>query len=255
MSTIPGSIARVPNLLSSQMMLGNLTRTNSSLMGLQSQLATGIRVNRPSMDPVAASSIGALDFLIEQREQQLRNLNQADSLLATVDQSLGDISDLILEAKGIGLSQIGVGSDAETRSNQAQVVDSILRSLADIANRDQGGIHFFGGSATAADPMIEMNGFYRYAGFGDAMQTDLGLASGVGVTLAAEDALGAMSARVRGRVDLDPALDFSTRLTEIRGARGLGIEPGSVRVDVNGTELIIDLSEADSIGDVVDQHA
>ena len=251
MATIPSSFSRVPNMLASRTMLGNLTRTNSSLMGLQSQLATGIRVNRPSMDPVAASSIGALDFLIEQREQQLRNLNQADSLLATVDQSLGDISDLILEAKGIGLSQIGVGSDAETRSNQAQVVDSILRSLADIANRDQGGIHFFGGSATAADPMIEMNGFYRYAGFGDAMQTDLGLASGVGVTLAAEDALGAMSARVRGMVDLDPALDFSTRLTEIRGARGLGIEPGSVRVDVNGTELIIDLSEADSIGDVV----
>ena len=99
--------------------------------------------------------------------------------------------------------------------------------------------------------MIEMNGFYRYAGFGDAMKTDLGLASGVGVTLAAEDALGAMSARVRGMVDLDPSLDFSIRLSDIRGARGLGIEPGSVRVDVNGTELIVDLSQADSIGDVV----
>ena len=251
MATIPSSFARVPNLLSSRMMLGNLTRTNSSLMGLQSQLATGVRVMRPSMDPVAASSIGSLDFIIEQRDQQLRNLSQADSLLSTIDQSLGDISDLILEAKGIGLSQIGVGSDAETRANQAQVVNSILESLADIANRDQGGIHYFGGTATAADPMIEMNGFYRYAGFGDAMQTDLGLAAGVGITLAAEDALGAMSSRVRGMVDLNPDLDYSNRLSDIRGARGLGIESGSVRVDVNGTELIVDLSQADTIGDVV----
>lgn len=250
MATIPSTFARVPNLLSSRMMMGNLTRTNSSLMGLQSQLATGIRVLRPSMDPVAASSISSLDSIIEQREQQLRNLGQADSLLSTIDQSLGDISDLILEAKGIGLSQIGVGSDAETRANQAQVVDSILRSLADIVNRDQGGIHYFGGSATAAEPMIEMNGFYRYAGLGGAMQTDLGLAAGVGVTLAAEDALGAMSSRVRGMVDLDPDLNPSTRLSDIRGARGLGITPGSVRVDVNGTELVVDLSGADTIGDL-----
>ncbi|MEC8734707.1 MAG: flagellin [Planctomycetota bacterium] len=250
MATIPTAFARVPNLLSSRMMMGNLTRTNSSLMGLQSQLATGIRVMRPSVDPVAASTITSLDFMIEQREQHLRNLNHADSLLATIDQSLGDISDLILEAKGIGLSQIGVGSDAETRANQAQVVDSILQSLADIANREQGGIHFFGGEAVSSDPMAELNGFYRYVGFGDSMQTDLGMAAGVGVTISAESALGAMSARVRGAVDLDPGLESSTRISEIRGARGLGIELGSLRAEVNGVELVIDLSEADTIGDV-----
>ncbi len=250
MSTIPTAFARVPNLLSSRMMMGNLTRTNSSLMGLQSQLATGIRVMRPSVDPVAASTITSLDFMIEQRAQHLRNLNHADSLLATIDQSLGDISDLILEAKGIGLSQIGVGSDAETRANQAQVVDSILQSLADIANREQGGIHFFGGQAVSTDPMAELNGFYRYVGFGDSMQTDLGMAAGVGVTISAESALGAMSARVRGTADLDPRLESSTRISEIRGARGLGIELGSLRADVNGVELVIDLSGADTIGDV-----
>ena len=251
MSTIPGSIARVPNLLSSQMMLGNLTRTNTSLLNLQSQLATGVRVVRPSLDPVASATIGSLDFALERRTQHLRNLQQADSMLLTVDQSLGDINDLILEAKGIGLSQIGVGSDPETRANQAQIIDSILQSLVDITNRDQSGIHFFGGEATSQEPISEMYGFYRYTGFGESMKTDLGMSSGVGITVSAEDALGTMSSRMRGLEDLDPNLDADTLLSDVRGARSLGIESSSMIVDVNGTELTVDLSDASTVGDVV----
>ncbi len=251
MSTIPSSIARVPNLLSSRMMLGNLTRTNMSLLDLQSQLATGVRVLRPSIDPVASATIGSLDFALERRSQHLRNLQQADSMLATIDQSLGDINDLILEAKGIGLSQIGVGSDSETRANQAQVIDSILQSLVDITNREQGGIHFFGGEAISQGPMSEMYGFYRYTGFGDSMQTDLGMSSGIGITVSAEDALGAMSSRMRGLQDLDPNLNADTLLEDVGGARSLGIETSSIIVDVNGTELTVDLSDANTVGDVV----
>ena len=251
MSTIPGSIARVPNLLSSRMMLGNLTRTNTSLLDLQSQLATGVRVLRPSFDPVASATIGSLDFALELRAQHLRNLQQADSMLATVDQSLGDINDLILEAKGIGLSQIGVGSDSATRANQAQVVDSIIQSLVDIANRDQSGIHFFGGEATSGEPLSEMFGFYRYTGFGESMMTDLGMSSGVGITVSAEDALGTMSSRMRGLVDLNPDLSSETLLSDVRGARSLGIEASSIMVDVNGTQLTVDLSDANTVGDLV----
>jgi flagellin-like hook-associated protein FlgL len=251
MSTIPGSIARVPNLFSSQMMLGNLTRTNTSLLNLQSQLASGVRVIRPSIDPVASATISSLDFALERRSQHLRNLQQADSILSTVDQSLGDINDLILEAKGIGLSQIGVGSDSETRANQAQIIDSILQSLVDITNRDQSGIHFFGGEATSQDPISEMYGFYRYTGFGESMHTDLGMSAGVGITVSAEDALGTMSSRMRGLEDLDPGLNAATLLDDLRGARSLGIENSAILVNVNGTELTVDLSDANTVGDVV----
>lgn len=250
MSSIPSSLARVPNLLSSRLMLGNLMRTNANMLQLQMQLGTGLRVLRASDDSVAAVTIGSLDDILERRAQQKGNLELADSLLGTLDHSLGDITDLILEAKGIGMSQIGVGSDAETRANQAQVIDSILKSLAAIANRDHRGIHYFGGQATGEDPMVEMHGVYRYRGVGSGMRTDLGLASGVEVTLSAERALGAMSARVRGNQDLNPELSPTTRLVDLRGARSLGIATGSILIEANGTELVVDLTDAETIGDV-----
>jgi flagellin-like hook-associated protein FlgL len=251
MTSIPSSLARVPNLFSSQMMLGNLNRSNVSLLQLQAQLGTGLSVLRPSDDAVASSTIGSLNDVIERRSQQLINLQQADSLLATLDQSLGDVNDLILEAKGVGLSQIGIGSDAETRANQAQVINSILESLVSVANRDHRGIHYFGGQSVGAPPMEEMLGVYRYQGVGDGMMTDTGLAAGLEVTMAAERALGAMSARVRGLDDLNPRLSPETRLSDLRGARGLGVEPGSIQVNVSGTDLVIDLSDAETVADVI----
>ena len=251
MAPISSSLARVPTLLSSQLMLGNLMRTNSSLVQLQTQLGTGLRVLRPSDDSVAAATIGSLDDVLERRSQQLGNLQQADSLLGTIDSSLNDINELILEAKGIGLSQIGVGSDAETRTNQAQVIDSIIQGLASIMNRDHRGIHFFGGQAIGDDPLAELHGVYQYRGAGSGMLTDTGLTSGLEVTVSAERALGAMSSRVRGLQDLNPNITSDTRLSDFRGGRGLGIQNGSVRVDVNGTELIVDLSDAETVGDVV----
>ena len=251
MTPIPGSMARVPNLFSSQMMLGNLNRSNVSLLQLQSQLGSGLRVMRASDDAVASATIGSLQDVLERRDQQLGNLQQADSILATLDQSLGDVNELLLEAKGIGLSQIGIGSDAETRANQAQVIDSILQSLSSITNRDHRGIHYFGGQAISQPPMEEMFGVYRYVGAGEGMITDTGLASGIPVTMGAERALGAMSSRMRGLADLNPELTMDTRLSDVRGARGLGITPSSVRVNVNGTDLEIDLSDAETIGDIV----
>jgi flagellin-like hook-associated protein FlgL len=253
MTPIPSMLARVPNLFSSQMMLSNLNSSSAGLLQLQAQMSSGLRVLRPSDDVVASATIGSLSDILERRSQQLENLQQADSLLGTLDQSIGEVNDLILEAKGIGLSQIGIGSDAETRANQAQMIDSILESLVSVSNREFRGVHYFGGQAVGDPPMQDMLGFYQYLGIGTGMTTDTGLASGIEVTVGAEQTFGAMSARVRGLEDLNPRVTPSTRLSDLRGARGLGVQTGSINVDVNGTMLLIDLSDAETVSDVVEE--
>lgn len=253
MPPIPSMLARVPNLFSSQMMLSNLNRSSAGLLQLQAQMGTGLRVLRPSDDVVASATIGTLDDILERRAQQLGNLQQADSLLGTVDQAISEVNELILEAKGIGLSQIGIGSDAQTRANQAQVIDSILDSLVAVSNRDFRGIHFFGGQAVGDAPIQDMLGFHRYVGEGTGMTSDLGLASGLEVTLGAERVFGAMSARVRGLADLDPRIQPDTRISDLRGARGQGVELGAINVNVNGTDLQIDLSDFETIGEIVQE--
>ncbi len=251
MSSIPSNLARVPNTLVSQIVRSSLTRTQQDILRLQIQLATGKAVNRASDNPVAASSISVLDDLIERRDQRLRNLSHGDSVLGNVDAALGDASEMLLEAKGIGSSQIGIGSDAETRRNQAQVIDAMINQLIGIANRQFQDLYLFGGDETANAPIVELLGGLQYQGVGDGMTTDLGSAGPIPITMSGEDAFGVLSARVEGAVDLNPTMTGNTRLVDLNGARGFGISLGTINADVNGVDVAIDLSDAHTVSDVI----
>ncbi|MFZ9881888.1 MAG: hypothetical protein ACO3QC_10855, partial [Phycisphaerales bacterium] len=251
MSAIPANLARVPNLLASRIALGGIQGTNRELLLMQIRLASGKSFTRPSENAIGASTVSVLEDAIERREQRVRNLSQAESTLNSLDASLADVADILQEAKGIGLSQIGVGSDEATRRNQATVVDSMLQSLIGLANRDLRGIHYFGGEAHAKPPFESLLGGIRYVGTGAGMKADLGFASDTRLTMGGEQAFGALSGRVKGDRDLDPSMTAATRLSELGGANGTGVRPGTVEIDVNGTITEVDLSDADSVGDVL----
>lgn len=250
MSSIPSNLARVPNMLSSHILLASMQNTNQRLLNTQIQLATGRLINRPSDNAIYASTISVLDDVLERREQRLRNLSHAEAVLNSTDSALGEASNILLEAKSIGLSQIGAGSDAQTRANQAEVIDSMLSEMARLGNSKFQNIHLFGGNMTSSQPFAELLGRYQYRGYGDGLVTDLGLSRGIPITTSGAAAFGALSARVQGSHDLDPTMVADTRLTDLRGARGFGVALGSINVDVGGTQLTVDLTSAHTIGDV-----
>jgi flagellar hook-associated protein 3 FlgL len=254
-NSIPSNLSRVPTLLASRLSYSSIAASTRQMLRLQEQLASGQAINRPSDDAVGTSAISALDDAIERREQRLKNLAESQGMVDALDGSLGDLTDLLQEAKSIGLSQIGIGSDAATRKNQAEVIDALLSAAVDIGNRQQRGIHLFGGDAHLNAPMQALNGGYRYVGQGDGMITDIGLGSGVPVTMAGEDAFGALSARVEGFTDLNPGLTLTTRLADLNGAEGRGVALGTFTVTVNATQATVDLSDAETINDVITRLA
>ena len=250
MSAISSVLGRVPNQLASQMVLSSITRSNTDLLALQVKLASGRDLVRASDNPVGASTVAVLDDVLERRDQRLRNLSEASAILNTMDSALGDVSDLLLEAKSVGLSQVGVGSDADTRRNQALVIDSILQSMQAIGNRDHRGVHYFGGDAVGAAPFEGLLNGIQYQGAGDGLLNDSGLGASTPITMSGERAFGAVSARLEGDRDLDPGATPQTRLSDLNGTRGLGISRGVITVAVNGTSVEVDLSDAATVEDV-----
>ena len=131
------------------------------------------------------------------------------------------------------------------------MIDAMLNQLIGIANRQFQDLYFFGGDQTAKPPMIELLGKLQYQGVGDGMTTDVGPAGPIPITLSGETAFGALSARVQGAVDLDPIMTGNTRLQDLNGARGLGVDLGTINADVNGTALTIDLTDAHTVADII----
>lgn len=255
MSQIPSNIARVPNALASRIALGNINRGGLSLLETTEQLSSGKRLNKGSDNPIDASLVSVLRGRIDLADTRARNIDHADSTLSTLDQTLGDMHDLLLEAKGVASGQIGVGSDADTRRAAAEVITSIINEMQGLTETQFADIYVFGGSRTASPPLQEFFGGLRYVGAGDGLRTDLGPGLDIPITIGADQALGALSARQQGTVDLNPNLTRDTPLAALRGAEGLGINLSSLNVTVDSgplTNLDVDLTGARSVGDALD---
>ncbi len=253
MSGLPIIGGRVPTLLSSQVALRSLTTTNAELLRLNTQLSSGLRIQRPSDDPVGASIVGVLDRTLERDGQRDRNLTQATSVLASVDGSLGQLNELLLEAKAVASSQVGAGSDAGTRAIEAEVIAQQLTEVLAVVNREVSGIHYFGGSATATPPVESFYGGYRYTGDEGGLFADLGPEVDFPITIGADAAVGALSARIEGNVDLDASLTPDTFVRDLRGPlEGRELGTLAVTIDDGGTqtEVLVDLSIAETVGDV-----
>jgi flagellar hook-associated protein 3 FlgL len=251
MASIPVNLTRVSGQMKSQLLLSNMQSSNLDLLRIQQQLATGKIVNRPSDAPGSVGSIISLRKSINLHDQRITNLHQAGATMDNTDEALADISDLLLEVQNIASSQVGVGSNTDTRANQAQVVQGKLSALLSIANREYQDIFLFAGRSSDAAPFVDQLNGIRYIGASEDLTGDLGIMSYLGVNTNGVDALGAVSERVESQIDLNPLATAATRLVNVNGAAGSGILRGTLTVTVDGVETQVNLTTADTLGDVV----
>ncbi|MCC6322815.1 MAG: hypothetical protein IT438_15430 [Phycisphaerales bacterium] len=254
MSSIPANLSRVPNLLSSQLLLSNITRSSIGLVGVQNQMATGLAVSRFSDDAISASAISLLQDRLARTDQRLSNLQNAQGSLDYLDSAIGSASELILQAKNIASDQVGVPNDATTRETQAVVIDGMIRSLLEIANRETNGLYVFGGSTATRRPIDELRGGFRYVGRGSGLYADLDPSDDIPITIGGDNSIGDTSGRLQSTIDLNPWIGADTRLTDLRGGRGLGVATGNVEFSFDGGPFVsVDLTDADTVQDVVDR--
>ncbi|MEM1108309.1 MAG: flagellin [Planctomycetota bacterium] len=253
MSSISSATNRTSSLLSSQQSLNRLQSTQLALDEAQRQIATGRAINQVSDDPSQVASVLLIERRLQEREQEARNLELATQTLNTADAALGEATNTLIEARTIGLSQIGVGSDADTRNAQSLVIDAQLSALVDIANTQFNGVSVFGGNNGAgldAQVFEAFLGGVRYVGSDQNLQTDVGAFTSQDFTSSGRTAFGLFEAKVNNQRDLDPQATGATSLDAIAGGTNNGFVPGTLTVAVNATEVNVDLSTADSLDDV-----
>lgn len=253
MTSFPTSFGRSPNHLFTQASMNAINRTSYQLLRVNTQLASGLDLLAPSDDPVRSAIVSTLDSRLERNGQILKNLGFASDSLDTLDVALRDAKDLIDEALGIALEQSSTPTDAPTRASQANIIDSLVRSFFTIANRESIVGHIFGGTAPGRPPVELVGNAYRFIGGRGGMTADLGGISDIPITMGADNAIGAVSARVEGTVDLNPNLTRATRLADLYGARSTGVNPGEIEMRFNaGPPLSINLSSAVTAGNAAD---
>jgi len=254
MAISPINISRVSHTMRTDFIVESLRRTQRDLFLSQSRIASGRSFISPSEDPIAASRALDLAQALDQQEQFQANLRYGDNFLAAADAALVEINDLLIQASSIASQTVGSLSTEAERDAEAEVVARIRQQLQTVANRTVGGRYIFAGRDTTDRPFIDAGGGIAYVG--DLIELFTRSDQGVqtSFSMPGNEVFGALSSSIATNADLTPALLPSTRLDSIVGATGTPIEQGVlVFNEVGGAGAVnVDLSTADTIGDVVD---
>ena len=243
--------SRVPTLLSGRLMGGSIAQTQREMLDLQLGFASGTRLQRGSDDPRATRAIQLLQSSMDRRDQRLNAISWGEAVLGRVDTSLSSLTDLVTEARALAVGQSDDSADADSRAAQAVVVSSMIDQLFAEANAEWQGLHIFGGQNGGQRPFASFLGGVRYLGSGAGLVNDNGL--GLPITLSGDEAFGAVSARVAGQVDLNPALSNGVYLEDLGGVDGVGVTGGVVELTVGANTTEVDLSGAATVGEVLDR--
>ena len=184
---------RISNAQTSAMMHSNMNRNAEAIARLQSQIGSGMRIQQPSDDPVAAARL----LRIQREEASLKQYNDnigkvSDNLriqethLQSSSDAMGSIRDLLLWA--------GSGSNGDDDlSAIASQLSSLEDSLVSFFNaKDETGNYLFSGTRTDS-PAVTLDpatGRYVLTGNDEHRQAVVGNGVLIGDNVTAQEILG-----------------------------------------------------------------
>jgi flagellin-like hook-associated protein FlgL len=245
---VSSTFSRVTNVLARDTIQANLSRLQQALLQTQEEAATGKRLTRTSVDPIASTI--ALNFRarIQRDGEFLRGLDAAGGRLAVTDQTLGQAQGIVERARAIQLAQFQ--GTAETRDAAAIEVDALLDGAIALANTRFENHYLFAGSRQTVRPFGAVSGAVAYAGDADPTRFALSDAGPDAVAVAGASVFGGLSDVIVGNADLDPDINAATKLSVLNGGRG--VRAGAIAVGTTAATLrTIDLRIAEDVGDVI----
>lgn len=252
MAVVPINLARVSTNLRAFNLLSSVRSQNAGMFGVQNQLATGLKYNAPSQAPTEAMVAGVLERRLETLDAAKRNLRSANSTITAGEAAIGEAMALLMQANTLATESASDTLSAEERAALAVSIDSILSQLVSVANRRHLDTYLFGGFYASRAPFELAGDGVIYRGDDQRhraiVEADL---SSEPFTLSGADFFRAISDSVVGVVDLNPALTASTRITDLRGTTGNGVQLGRIRVSDGVTTTTVDLSDAATVGDLL----
>jgi flagellin-like hook-associated protein FlgL len=250
MSIVPVGNGRVPFSIQSQLAISNVARRQKELTDVATELSTGRRLQLPSDDPNDAVRASILQRAKEQQTQFRENVKQGTNALSSVDGGLRSFSDALDSVKSLTIGVVdGTKSDADYAAAKVQV-DSLIDQLLTVANQKYLDRYTLAGDNPGEAPFKRDGNNIVFTGDSSVLESLQGSGQLFPSTITADSAIGVFSSAGYG-ADLAPDIRGATRLSTLN--QGKGVDPGLIQIATgSGSPVVVDLSKADSVQDVLD---
>jgi flagellar hook-associated protein 3 len=149
---------RVTNLVPNVEYAVQQTQQNLSI-ALQ-QLSTGLRVNQPSDDPVAAADMAVSLAESANVDQYTSNISTVSANLQTADNAIAAVTSALNSAITLAVSAPTATVSVANREAIASQVTGLLTNVISQANSSFQGNFLFGGSASSTPPFVPASTTY-----------------------------------------------------------------------------------------------
>jgi flagellar hook-associated protein 3 FlgL len=143
---------RITNGILQKQALESLQGSLRQMADANRQVVTGLRVSKPSDDPVATGSIMSANSGLRALEQYRRNLSTASSRMSVEDGVLDHLGNVLSRARELAVSQAGDTATAQTRDTVAREIDELREFARSLANTELAGVFVFGGNYADSEP-------------------------------------------------------------------------------------------------------
>ena len=132
--------------------LRDLNYQTTRLLDLEKQLATGLRVNKPSDDPLAARRAIASRGEISRNDQYVTNISNSQPFLVESETALGSTVDLLQRTNELTLQGLSDTNAQQQRDEIANEINQLLESALNQGNTESSGRFVFAGNRTLSQP-------------------------------------------------------------------------------------------------------
>jgi flagellar hook-associated protein 3 FlgL len=126
--------------------LANLGRITSQHADASQQASSGIRVGKPSDDPIAAAELARLRASSSQTQTHLTAINTVRGDAELTESTLGDAGDIFVRLKEIALQAANGNLSADDRATMGVEVEGLRSTLLSLANTRGTRGYLFSGS-------------------------------------------------------------------------------------------------------------
>jgi len=143
---------RITNNMLQRSALGHMQDNLRKIADSQEKVSTGLRLQKPSDDPTAASAAMRSRRSLRAVDQYQRGIEAATTRATSEETVLDELSGILGRAKVLASSQSGSTATAQTRSITKAEVDELLKHAVTLANTRVGDEYLFGGTDANTRP-------------------------------------------------------------------------------------------------------
>lgn len=152
--------------------LSTLQSGQQKIERLQQQSSSGLKINAPGDDPVAAQQVLQLKGVLQDYEQYTRNITTGNAWLGQGESAMAGMGDVVTRASEIAEAMASGTYSASDRTNAAAEVKLLKDELIQLGNSQVAGKYIFGGFVSDKPPFDTTTG--AYVGSNDAVNMAVG---------------------------------------------------------------------------------